>query len=87
MQVKSAGTAVGYYGYDAAGRRVWRQTLGTGASQTQYVFDPQGRLLAEHDGSTGNVVKEYIWIDDMPVAVVDWSTALRQGHATSTPAR
>lgn len=53
---------------------MWRQTFGTGAATTLYVFDPQGRLLAEHDDATGNPLKEYIWIDDLPVAVVDYTS-------------
>jgi hypothetical protein len=30
-----------------------------------------GHLLAEHDGATGAVLREYVWLDDMPVAMID----------------
>jgi RHS repeat-associated protein len=41
-----------------------------GSSTTQFVYDQAGHLLEEADGS-GTVQKEYIWLDDMPVAMVD----------------
>ena len=30
-------------------------------------------MLAEHDASTGSVNREYVWIDDLPVALLDIS--------------
>jgi RHS repeat-associated protein len=71
VQVLQNGTSAGTYGYDFLGRRVWRETTGSGAIESHYIFDPQGHLLAEHDGSSGAVLKEYIWLDDLPVAVID----------------
>ena len=41
-----------------------------GSTVTQFVYDQAGHLLEEADGS-GTVQKEYIWLDDMPVALVD----------------
>jgi len=67
--VAKNGTQVGVYAYDYLGQRVARAV--TSGASTDYVFDRDGRLLAEHDASTGNVLKEYIWVDDTPVAVVD----------------
>jgi RHS repeat-associated protein len=64
---------VGEYGYDAFGRRVWRETHGAGALHIHYIFDPDGRLLAEHDATTGDVLREYVWLDDMPLAIIDYS--------------
>jgi RHS repeat-associated protein len=62
----------GTYGYDYQGRRVWRTVVGSSSTtQTHYVFDEAGRLLAEHDGATGAVLREYVWLDDMPVAMID----------------
>ena len=68
---KNGGTA-GSYGYDAFDERVSRQTFGGGAINRNYIFDAEGRLMAEHDAATGAVVREYIWIDDMPVAMVQY---------------
>jgi RHS repeat-associated protein len=36
---------------------------------TQYVYDQAGHLLAESDDS-GNTLTEYVWLDDMPIALV-----------------
>jgi RHS repeat-associated protein len=75
VEVKQNGTQEGGYAYDFQGRRVWRQTFGGGAAQTAYVYDPQGHLLAEHNATTGAVNREYIWVDDIPVALLDISGA------------
>jgi RHS repeat-associated protein len=51
---------------------VWRTIVGaTTTVKTHYVFDPAGHLLAEHDGATGAVQREYVWLDDMPLAMID----------------
>ena len=39
------------------------------------MFAPDGRLLAEHDGATGSLIREYIWLDDMPLALVAGSVS------------
>ena len=44
-------------------------------STVHYVFAPDGKLLAEHDGATGALIREYVWIDDMPLAFVVGSVA------------
>ena len=44
-------------------------TFMTPSGTTQYVYDLAGHLLAESDGS-GNTLTEYVWLDDMPLAVV-----------------
>lgn len=36
-----------------------------------HVYDQQGHLLAEPDGDTGAVIKQYIRLDDTPLAVSD----------------
>lgn len=73
--VKLDGVDRASYGYDFRGLRVWRTVLGTTPSvQRHYVFDPDGHLLAEHDGSTGAVVREFVWLDDAVVAVIESST-------------
>ncbi|WP_348637297.1 RHS repeat-associated core domain-containing protein [Caulobacter sp. NIBR1757] len=63
----------GEYGYDAFGRRVWREAHGTGAVHIHYIFDPDGHLLAEHDAATGDVLREYVWLEDTPLAMFDYS--------------
>jgi RHS repeat-associated protein len=62
----------GTYGYDYLGRRVWRTVVGSSATvQTHYIFDEAGHLLAEHNGATGAVLREYVWLDDTPLAMID----------------
>lgn len=78
--VKNNGTDAAWYGYDYAGHRVWRSVFSTTTVQTQYIFDEQGHLLAEHDGTTGAVVREYVWLDDMPVAMIDSSSGTAQTY-------
>jgi RHS repeat-associated protein len=36
---------------------------------TQYVYDQAGHLLVESDDS-GNTLTEYVWLDDMPIALI-----------------
>ena len=71
---KKDGVDAGYYGYDYQGRRVWRTAFGTSTVQSHYIFDADGHLLAEHNGATGAVVREYVWLDDTPIAMIDKSS-------------
>ena len=61
------GTTVGSYLYNAFGQRV--QKLAGGIT-TQLLFDRAGHLSEEADGS-GVALRDYIWLDDLPVAMVD----------------
>lgn len=72
VAVKKDGTTVSNYAYDFRNQRVAR-TLITGGASTyiHYVYDETGHMVGEYDGATGNVLREYIWLDDMPLAVVD----------------
>jgi YD repeat-containing protein len=62
----SANAAIGLVSYriNALGQRV--QKLAAGAS-TVFHYDSGGRLIAE---STGDVVTDYVYLDDIPVAVL-----------------
>lgn len=55
------------YTYDYNGQQV---AATTGTQSIHYVYDLDGRLIAEHDGSTGSVLREYVWLDDRPLAFV-----------------
>jgi RHS repeat-associated protein len=67
------------YVYDALERLAIRTTQNmTPSGTTHYVYNLAGRLLAEAT-DTGTTVREYIWLDDMPLAVVaDVDTATPQ---------
>lgn len=69
LVVNRNGNDVASYSYDFAGRRVSRTLIGSPNTIIHYVFDPEGRLLAEHDGGTGAVLREYVWLEDTPLAL------------------
>ncbi|QGM44969.1 RHS repeat-associated core domain-containing protein [Methylocystis heyeri] len=61
----------GSYGYDALNRLVSRTvTSGATTTTTLYVHDTHNHIIAELD-SAGVTHREYIWLNDLPVAVVD----------------
>lgn len=70
----------GAYGYDFQGRRVWRTVYSPSTKTSHYIFDETGHLLAEHDGSTGAVLREYVWLDDLPIAMIDSSSGTAQTY-------
>lgn len=58
------------YTYDALERMAIRTTQNmVPASTTHYIYDRAGRLIAESSGA-GAAQREYIWIDDLPLAIV-----------------
>lgn len=40
-----------------------------------FVYDLEGRMLGEYDGTTGAPLREYVWLDDMPMALLDGAAA------------
>lgn len=61
------GQPVGEYVYDAMNRRVKKTAYGV---TTNYVYDQFGNLIAEAD-SSGNITREYIYLNGKPLALVD----------------
>ena len=53
------------YDYNGFGERVRK----IGVTDTVYVYDPDGRLVAESTAD-GTVQREYLWLEDLPVAVL-----------------
>ncbi len=62
------GKALATYLYNGLEQRVLKTVSGT---KTAFVFDRFGHLLAEANNATGAMLREYIWMDDKPVAMVD----------------
>ncbi len=65
------GTTAGAYLYNAFEQRVQKTV---GSAVTQFVVNRFGHLLAAANGS-GAAQKEYIWLDDVPVAMVNDTAA------------
>jgi RHS repeat-associated protein len=57
------------YAYNGLGERVTKQT---GSNTHYYFYGVQKQLLAEYDG-TGNVEREYIYLQGRPVVMLDHS--------------
>ena len=64
------GVATATYRYDAMGRQVTRTLVPSGVT-IHSVFDSQGRRIAEYTESTGAIIREYVWMDWEPVAVIE----------------
>ncbi|MCZ8374674.1 MAG: hypothetical protein O9342_04795 [Beijerinckiaceae bacterium] len=63
------------YVYDGKSRLASRVTQNqAGAGTTRLFHDNDNRVIAEVN-ATGTTVREYIWMDDLPIAVLDGSTS------------
>jgi RHS repeat-associated protein len=71
-EVSRNGSVIASYGYDGASRRITRDVAGAPHVSREYLYLPDGRLLAEADG-TGAIVREYVWLEELPLAAVDVS--------------
>ncbi|WP_158813296.1 RHS repeat-associated core domain-containing protein [Methylocapsa sp. S129] len=68
---QNGSTTDGTYAYDAFSRLVQRVVSSGGpAGTTQYLYDESGHVIVETDGN-GVSLREYIWLDDLPVAIID----------------
>lgn len=59
------------YRVDALGRRVSKQVSGDNGLPVEigYHYDQAGRLIAESDAQ-GNIRREYLWLEETPLAIV-----------------
>ena len=63
-----AGLSEGQYAYDPFDRLISRTTVN---GSVHYIYDQADHIIAEVDGSTApQTLREYIWLDDQPIAVV-----------------
>jgi len=63
------GLTIARYTSDSRGLRAVKDQ--PGGAKTHFIYDTDGKLLAEHDGLTGEGLRELIWLDDLPVGWVD----------------
>jgi RHS repeat-associated protein len=75
-QLTIGSTVTANYTYDGLERMAVRTTQNmTPSGTTHYIYDRAGRLLVEASG-TGTTQREYVWIDDTPLALfADLDTA------------
>lgn len=61
------GQSVASYTYNAVGQRVGKDSTFPQAGSERYGYSEAGQLIGEY-GSTN---RDYIWLGDIPVAVID----------------
>jgi RHS repeat-associated protein len=61
------GSTVGTYTYNALGQRTAKVVTFPAASSQRFAYDEASKLLGEY----GSATRDYIWLGDLPVAVVD----------------
>jgi RHS repeat-associated protein len=71
-EVQNNGVTVARYVLNAEGQRVQKTANGTA---TRFDYDEHSHLISE---ATGTTTRDYVWLDDLPVGVVD-----RAGSAAS----
>lgn len=59
------------YKYDFAGRQVVRALTSPTAVTIHSVFDSDGNRIAEYDEATGALIREYVWLNGEPLAVIE----------------
>ena len=60
------GSTIGSYTYNALGERIQKTA---GATATRFIYDDDQQLLTAE--ATGSGTRDYVWLDELPVAVVD----------------
>jgi RHS repeat-associated protein len=75
----SAGAAT--FLLNALGQRVKKSTATT---TTHFVYDEAGHLWGEYD-ATGALIREHIWLDDLPVGTVDAALSFVHADHLGTP--
>jgi RHS repeat-associated protein len=70
------GDVIATYKYNALGERVSKAVIG---ATTHYHYDQEWHLLAESQ-SNGSLIREYVWLDDMPLAQIEGSGAIYYIH-------
>ncbi|HNP64290.1 MAG TPA: RHS repeat-associated core domain-containing protein, partial [Woeseiaceae bacterium] len=69
-------SSVGSYVHNALGQRT-KKTVGS--TDTIFIFDIFGNLIAEHDDQ-GMLIRDYVWVDSMPVAQIEQGETFHYLH-------
>lgn len=57
--------------YNAEGERVAKTVNDDSATTVHFIYDQEGRLIAEMDAATGATLREYIYLNGQQIALVD----------------
>ncbi len=71
-EVRQDGTLLASYRYDGHGRRIGKRTQ---RGSTHYLYEDR-KLVAEIDGA-GKIVRQYIYLAEQPIAVIDTPAGMR----------
>lgn len=66
------GSTVGTYTYNALGQRTLKAVTVPAASSERFAYDEASQLVGEY----GSAARDYIWLGDLPVAVVDTTSGV-----------
>ena len=80
---EASGSETNAYAFDFLGQRVYRDQI-SGPTLTDYIYDEDGHVIAEHNGSTTAVNLEYVWVDDLPVEMIDSTSGTATPYAIHT---
>ena len=58
------------YAYNQLGQQITRRLTQTGVT-IHSVYGPDGNRIAEYNEATGALIREYIWLEGAPIAVVE----------------
>jgi RHS repeat-associated protein len=70
--VQRDGSTVGTYTYNALGQRTAKVATLPAASSQRFAYDEASQLVGEY----GSAARDYIWLGDLPVAVVDTASGV-----------
>ncbi|MEQ1890561.1 MAG: RHS repeat-associated core domain-containing protein [Alphaproteobacteria bacterium] len=80
-QADRDGLTLARYTTDAAHLRAIRDLPGAAIPKTHFIYDADGNLLSEHDGVSGAVLREVVWLpaSDGAVLPIGWVDAAASG--------
>ena len=81
VEVRERGATLARYGYDHRGLRNTRQT---GGRTIHTIYDEHRQPLAELD-ENGRILRQYVWLADLPLAVIDTPQGVAPAKAGSAP--
>lgn len=69
--VQRNGNTVGTYTYNALGERTAKSATLPATLNQRFIYDESSQLIGEY----GDTTRDYVWLDDVPLALVDTSGA------------